>query len=225
MKSNYSTILFDFDGTLISSLPVWRKAFHYAFSQFGQKHSDETIVKRCFYRPFEEVIVEFKLPTGKKFGGLVYEGLHKYFIEAELFSGVKKTLTECANLNIKLAVVTSSPRSVVEKALDKAGISQFFNTLVTAEDISNFKPHPEPILLALKRLDSSAQRTLIIGDAEVDMLAGHAAGLQTALFYPDDHRPFYDFDKLIKTNPHFIFNHYDNLDTSLARKSKTVPGT
>jgi pyrophosphatase PpaX len=215
MQANYSTILFDFDGTLTSSLELWLQAFHYAFAKFGLKVTDDIIVRRCFYREFVDVVAEFNLPSSIQFGQLIREGLAIFFEEAKLFAGVQEILTNCANKNIKLAVVTSSPRIIVEKTLKNLEIDSFFQTIVTADDITNFKPHPEPVLLALERLQSKYDESLVIGDSQADMLAGQAAGIKTALFYPEVHTQFYDFQKLQETSPHFVFHHYDELEQYL----------
>jgi len=211
MQANYSTILFDFDGTLTSSLELWLQAYHYAFSKFDVKLADEVVVKRCFYRNFEDVVAEFHLPNSLEFAGFIKEGLHIVFEEAKLFSGVQEILTDCADRNIRMAVVTSSPRAIVEKALKSFGVNTFFQTVVSADDVVNFKPHPEPVLLALKRLDCRAEGSLIIGDSTADILAGQAAGTKTGLFYPEVHGHFYDFHKLKETDPHFVFHDYDEL--------------
>jgi pyrophosphatase PpaX len=215
MQPIYSTILFDFDGTLTSSLELWLRAFHYAFAKFDQKVTDKVIIERCFYRAFADVVDEFNLPSAIEFGQMVKEGLSIVFEEAVLFSGVQEVLLACANQNIKLAVVTSSPRTIVAKTLKSLGIDSFFSTIVTADDIVNFKPHPEPVLLALTRLGSLADETLVIGDSQADMLAGQAAGIKTGLFYPDVHKQFYDLQKLKETQPHFIFHHYNDLHQHL----------
>jgi pyrophosphatase PpaX len=220
MQTNYSTVLFDFDGTLTSSLVLWLEAFHYAFAKFELKYADDVIIRRCFYRTFEDVTAEFNLPNSKHFGQMVMEGLAISFEGAELILGVQQVLAECANKNIKLAVVTSSTRTIVDKSLKNMKIYSYFETIITSEDISNYKPHPEPVLLALKRLGSEAESSIIIGDSEADILAGQAAGIKTGLFFPNEHTIFYDFEALKGTTPHFIFHHYDELHQHLFGLSK-----
>jgi len=211
MRPIYSTILFDFDGTLTSSLNSWLESYHYAFSQFGVALSDEDIVNRCFYRAFEDVVAEFNLPCSIRFGELIKEGLAVSIEKVKLYEGVNESLTACAQHKIKLAVVTSAPRLVVEKALRILNIDSFFNTLVTADDVVNFKPHPEPVSIALKRLGSEPEETLMIGDSQADIFAAKAAGVRIGLFHPEEHKQFYDFQKLRNSQPHFIFDHYDSL--------------
>lgn len=208
---NYTTLLFDFDGTLTPSLELWIKAYSYAFAQFNREISNETIVRRCFYRSFEDVAVEFQLPGARELKKEITDGLALFFEEAILFAGIKELLVDCANKNVKLGVVTSSPRRVVAPTLARLGIREYFDTVVTADEITNYKPHPEPVLLALKQLDSNSTGSIIIGDSAADITAGRAAGIKTALFYPEIHARFHDYAKLLETEPHFVFGDYAEL--------------
>ena len=115
----------------------------------------------------------------------------------------------------KIGLVTSSGAEVVHRALTAMKIEAFFSTVVTADNITNFKPHPEPVLLALKRLDSEPAQTIFVGDSQADILAGHAAGTDTALFYPAVHHRFYELETLNKSNPHFVFGDYSELSEHL----------
>jgi HAD superfamily hydrolase (TIGR01549 family) len=209
----YSTILFDFDGTLTSSLDAWLIGFQKAFSAFGQSISDEIIIERCFHRAFEEIVREFGLPCAIQFSEMLYAGLAEAYQQVELFNGVKEILQECRDGGIKLAVVTSAPGEQVEAVMRNLEIESFFSSVVSKDQITNFKPHPEPVLLALKNLGSDAHNTLFVGDSTADMLAGRAAGTKTALFFPDIHKPFYDYQQLLDTKPDFVFKHYQELSS------------
>jgi phosphoglycolate phosphatase-like HAD superfamily hydrolase len=85
MQPIYSTIFFDFDGTLTSSLELWLQAFHHAFAKWGMKLEDETVVDKCFYRDFADVALEFNLPCAVEFGSLVEKKLSNSFEEVSLF--------------------------------------------------------------------------------------------------------------------------------------------
>ena len=76
----------------------------------------------------------------------------------------------------KLAVVSSSYRSEVEPPLVRGGIRPFFELLITGEDVQNFKPSPEPYLLAAERL--VARRPLVIEDSDAGVASGRAAGFE-----------------------------------------------
>jgi HAD superfamily hydrolase (TIGR01509 family) len=76
----------------------------------------------------------------------------------------------------RLAVVSSSYKSEVEPPLLRAGIRQYFQFLITGEDVRNFKPSPEPYLLAAARL--GARRPLVIEDSDAGVASGRAAGFE-----------------------------------------------
>ena len=128
---------------------------------------------------------------------------------------MKEVLRVCANTGVKLGVVTSSFRSVVEKTLQTLDIKDYFDVLVAGDDITKLKPHPESIFLALKHLGSKPEETVIIGDSRVDILAGKAADITSGLFYPEIHHKFYDLKNLLLTSPDFVFHNYNELDKHL----------
>lgn len=215
MLPKYSTVFFDFDGTLTSSLHTWLESFQYVFSQFGIRISDEEVIARCFYRDFEKVIAEFNLPCAETFRQMLLDKLAATSEKIKLFDGVKEVLTSCAESNIKLAVVSSAPFAIIQKTLSSCNVDLFFDTLVTGDDVANFKPHPESVFLALKRLASKPEETVMIGDSEADIFAAKAAGIKIGLFYPEINKQFYDFQKLQDSQPHFIFHQYDRLHEHL----------
>ncbi len=207
----YQTILFDFDGTLTPSLELWLQAFHHALAQYGRELPEETIIRRIFYRPYETVVQEFDLPSAPEFERHVHDGLALAFDAPRLFPGVREVLAHCQAQNLAVGLVTSSPKPPVMNALERTGIRHYFRAVVTGNDITHFKPHPEPVLKALQQLGRSAEGTLFVGDYTADVVAGHAAGTRTALFLPEQHTRFYDFATLHATQPDFVFSAYPEL--------------
>lgn len=76
----------------------------------------------------------------------------------------------------RLAVVSSSYRTEVEPPLVRAGLRGVFELLITGEDVQNFKPSPEPYLLAAERL--GARQPLVVEDSDAGVAAGRAAGFE-----------------------------------------------
>ncbi len=211
----YDTILFDFDGTLTPSLDLWLEAYQYALTYYNINMTDEAIIEKCFFLSYEKVVLNLGLPptleSAQQFEQLIEKGLAQAFTAAKLFPMVAEILESCKEASFTLGVVTSSSRSQVTAALHRLGITDYFNTVVSADDVTKHKPHPEPVQLALSRLERRAEKTLFVGDSFVDVLAGHASGTHTALFMPDQHARFYDFDYLRATKPDFIFTHHEEL--------------
>lgn len=210
----YSTILFDFDGTLTNSLDLWVQAFQLTFARFDQNHSEDVIIAKCFYRPFADVTAEFNVPF-QEFQTHFQTELWKSFENPGLFPGVMEILEDASKLGTKIGLVTSSSRNVVERALESMSIRNYFSAVITANDIRNFKPHPEPVLLALSLMKQEPANTIFVGDSTADILAGHAAGTDTALFYPAVHHKFYELESLTATRPHFVFGDYTDLSAHI----------
>lgn len=207
----YRAVLFDFDGTLTPSLPLWVKAFDIALRAFGLQLSHEDIVQRLFYRDWAESAKELNIPSIAEFQEEIFRGLRASFHEAELFPEVLPLIEECREQGLKTALVTSAPRFVLDDCMPRLGLVDAFDYLVCADDVKNFKPHPEPVLMTLSALGCSAAEALMIGDSRADILSGKAAGTATALFMPDDHKPFHRFDALRATQPDRIFAHHREL--------------
>jgi pyrophosphatase PpaX len=207
----YRTILFDFDGTLVPSLDLWLQAFQYAISKYGREIPEQTIIDRFYYRDYADVCAEFEFPNAVEMEKHVHEGLTTAYEAAELFDDARQVLDAVRAAGMKTGLVTSSPRLQVSVALSRLGIDDKFDTIVTGDDIVNFKPHPEPVLLALSNLGEQPGETLFVGDYIFDVLAGNAAGTTTVLFLPDRHTRFYDFDKLRATGPDLTFTSYRDL--------------
>jgi pyrophosphatase PpaX len=114
-----------------------------------------------------------------------------------LYPGVSEVLETLVERGAQLALVTSKLRSGAERGLKATGLTDFFAVLVTAEDVSRPKPHPEPVEMALERLGADKSRTVFIGDSPHDIAAGRAAGVRTAgvLWGP------FDRDELSESGP------------------------
>jgi len=207
----YETILFDFDGTLTHSLPLWMRAYQFALSQYGIDLPSDQVIGKCFYRPWEDLVTDFELPCIIEFSKHVHVGLEAAMPEAVLFDDVEQVLETCHKRGIALGIVTSSTKRVVKQFIEENNLEGYFQTVITADDIINFKPHPEPVFKALDALQRDAKTCLFVGDSSADMLAAHSAGTEKALFLPDEHIIYYDFQTLRAHEPHVVFHKYSEL--------------
>jgi len=170
-------LLFDFDGVLADTEPVHHRAWNQTLEPLGIQ-LDWADYQRNFVGVADEVALRQRLQLRDQDGlvsrkqALFRQGL----AEAEpILPDSIALLQELRNV-YKLAVVSSSYLSEVEPALIRAGIRPCFQFLITGEDVQNFKPSPEPYLLAAKRL--GARRPLVIEDSEAGVASGLAAGFE-----------------------------------------------
>lgn len=205
-------VLFDFDGTLTPSLPLWLKAFHIAFEHFGIRLSDDEVIRRCFFVDWNRVAGDLGIESGAKLERLVIDvGLPQAFAEAELFPFARPLIEHCRDQGLRTALVTTAPRSLISEVIPRFELHELFDCTVCADDVRNYKPHPEPLLKALAALECTPEEAIMIGDARVDILAGKAAGTATALFLPPGPNKFHSIEALHATEPDHIFGDHADL--------------
>jgi pyrophosphatase PpaX len=95
-------------------------------------------------------------------------------------AGTQEVLQRLKDEGLLLGVVTSKSRKVALEGMDLFGLAPVFDTLVTYEDTTRHKPNPAPLLVAAQRLHIDPAAGMYVGDAMFDILAGKAAGMQTA---------------------------------------------
>lgn len=181
MKSNINTILFDLDGTLIDTNELIISTYlHTLEKYFPGKYKREDVLP--FLGPtlhevfgnmdpdrVEEMVLEYRTYNLANHDALVKE-----------FVGVMETIETLKKKGYKLAIVTTKREDVAFKGLRLMKLDPFFDVMIAYDHVKKVKPDPEPIFLALEKLDSKPEETLMVGDNFHDVLAGKNAGTKTA---------------------------------------------
>lgn len=110
------------------------------------------------------------------------QGLEQCLSEQEFkaFGGIKFLLNDLCHNKILVAIVTNSPRWYVDYLLEHLGIENFFDTVVSYDDVgaNDKKPSPNGILLALEQMRlSSSDNIIYVGDDKNDVIAAYRAGV------------------------------------------------
>ncbi|MED4402813.1 pyrophosphatase PpaX [Metabacillus fastidiosus] len=179
MKIN--TILFDLDGTLVDTNELIIQSFlHTLNNYYPDKYKREDVLP-------------FMGPTlHETFGGMDVERVEEMItmyrkfnhenhdVLVKEFDTVFETVKTLHEKGYKLGIVTTKIRSTVTMGLALTKLDQFFDVVVTIDDVKNAKPDPEPLLLALEQLGSSPDEAIMVGDNSHDIEGGKNAGTKTA---------------------------------------------
>lgn len=176
-----TTLLFDFDGTLADTNNLILSSFqHVLDTHFPGRYQREDLlpfIGPTLYDTFSKVAPENTQQLIDEYRAWNMANHDHYVTE---FEGVTDTLRKLYDLGLKMAVVSTKRRDMVQMGIDLLGIAPYFETVIGLDDVTNAKPDPEPLQLAMKRLKSSAEESLMIGDNYHDILGGKNAGVRTA---------------------------------------------
>lgn len=106
----------------------------------------------------------------------------------ELKPGTVEILKFCREHGIRTAVASSSSRRVVEHNLSSTGLIEYFDAIVTGDEITNTKPAPDIFLLAAKRVGVEPKKCCVFEDAFSGIIGANAAGM-SAVMIPDQRLP------------------------------------
>ncbi|MBU7594644.1 pyrophosphatase PpaX [Metabacillus halosaccharovorans] len=179
MKIN--TLLFDLDGTLINTNELIIESFlHTLHSYYPDQYKREDVlpfIGPTLYDTFTSINPEKTEEMVKVYRKFNHEQHDTLVTEYETVFETIKTLKEHG---FKLGIVTTKIRDTVNMGLKLTMLDQFFDVVVTLDDVENAKPHPEPVLNALAQLGSKPEEAIMVGDNHHDVEAGKNAGTKTA---------------------------------------------
>jgi pyrophosphatase PpaX len=177
MKAKYSCVLFDLDNTLIDTAPLVREALACCGCAGAAALSESDL--RCTSP--HELLARLDRPEATKEYWRHYKKLVRHKVNL-MDPDAAAVLGQLQTRQVRLGLVTSSIKEVVNSALAKCGLSAFFSRcLVTYGTCPRRKPHPDPINCALRLLEHGADETIYIGDSENDALACRNAGVHFGL--------------------------------------------
>lgn len=203
-------IIFDWDGTLGMTLHLWLDGYRAALEGQGHSLHDDIIAQNFFYG-HEEVALKYPEVDFLKLRIDARAHTHDNLDDLALYESAAETVTALHDAGINVSLVSSSPRLLLDRGLASHDFTKIFTSVVAGDEVKNRKPDPEPFHKTLQNIQGHAEETIIVGDAEVDILAGKAAGVKTCLFTPEVNGLFHDFDDLHTHEPDHSISHMSDL--------------
>jgi len=184
------TVLFDLDGTLLDTAPDLADALNALLAEHHRpprsceeirgtvSHGGMALIRLGF--GLDESHPDFQ-PLRQRLLTLYRENLSR---KTRPFPGMNEVLDRLETLGYNWGVVTNKPGWLTDPLLEDLGLFSRAACVVSGDTLETRKPHPAPMLYACKRIGSTPEQCVYVGDARRDVEAGRNAGMRTlvALF-------------------------------------------
>lgn len=188
-------VLFDFDGTLADTLPAIFHTFRESFRTYlGQEPTDQEILSR-FGPPEEEILCreidDIHVEEAMEHFYRLYRDQHSGLVRSH--PPIIQLLQWLKQMDIPVGIVTGKGRRSAKISLELLGMEDLYDSLITGTEVNRYKPDPEGIIIAMEELGCPPGQGVYIGDSDVDIRAGKAAGLLTvgvSWFHQDQNHRF-----------------------------------
>ena len=184
MLTGIKAVIFDMDGVIIDSEPLWRRAMIQSFTEVGIPFSDEHCRITTGLR-FKEVAEFWFTKHGithvsiNEFDELVITRLCDLIAkEGKTMKGVLEALAFFKGKGLKIGIGTSSNNKLMNTVVNVLDIKDYFDVLCSAEHMSHGKPHPQVYLTCAQQLGVNPLHCLVIEDSVNGIIAGKAAQMK-----------------------------------------------
>ena len=219
MKSNHLAVIFDMDGLIIDSEPLWREAEMTVFKSIGFEFTEQMCIQTMGMRI--DAVVNYwhqKLQWKKPTVNSVINSIENQVIElvnkhGKPLNGVIETIELLKKNNIPIAIASSSSTKIIEAVVHKLSIKDYFSVIHSAEKEKNGKPHPDVFLSAAEMLEVNKNRCIVLEDSNYGMQAAINAGMKVIVIPEKGTNPKWIKKANLKLNSleKFTINHLIDL--------------
>jgi len=174
-------ILFDLDGTLLNTDRAVQESFKHAFSVFLPEYHLSQDELLSFLGPSLRASFSRYLPEDQVEDAMACYREHNYIHHPEhvtLYTAEKEALEELKELGCRMAVITTKKGDIAHYGLSIFDMEDYFEFMISGEDVTRHKPDPEGIVKALEKMGT--KDALYVGDNVSDIKAAQAAGILSA---------------------------------------------
>ncbi len=206
-------VVFDYDDTLVETLPARIEAMRRTFAQAGFTMCDAAaFVHASRGIPLQTALDGFASGQGQRLNlTAIYRSFywHKEVGLINLYDGVRDLLDGLQDRQIPIGLLTSKVREIIVDGrragaavdLEDLGIDGHFAHAIGVEDVTYPKPHPEGLERLLRQMGQRPEQTLVVGDSWTDLEAAHNGGCWSCLATWGLNNPA---EQLAKVGPDFI---------------------
>jgi beta-phosphoglucomutase-like phosphatase (HAD superfamily) len=182
IKQDTKGLIFDLDGTLADTMPYHFNSWLRACRKFGAD-IDKAFLRRHTGTPgwiiANEIIKENKLNGNVTIDQIMNEKLNEFYKEQHLVKPIIPVVDIVKRYHgiLPMAVGTGGHREAVERTLSITDLRKYFDIIITANDVENFKPHPETFLKCAQLMNIEPQFIEVFEDGDLGIQAANNAGM------------------------------------------------
>lgn len=182
IKPGVKGLIFDLDGTLADTMPYHFTGWKTACKKFGAD-LDTSFLRKHTGSPgwiiASEIIDKCGLNGSVTVEEIMNEKLEQFFMVQHLVKPIEPVAALARKYYGKLpmAVGTGGHREAVERTLEITGLRKYFDIIITANDVDNFKPHPETFLKCAEQMNVEPADIEVFEDGDLGIDAAIKAGM------------------------------------------------
>jgi beta-phosphoglucomutase family hydrolase len=192
IKPGIKGLIFDLDGTLADTMPYHFRGWRTACRKYGADINTAFLRKHTGSPGWiiaDEIIKECKLNGSVTVDQIMNDKLKEFYKEQHLVRSILPVVEIVKKYHgiLPMAVGTGGHREAVERTLEVTDLRKYFEIIITANDVENFKPHPETFLRCAELMKVSPADIEVFEDGDLGLEAALSAGMTAT-----DVRSWYD---------------------------------
>jgi len=182
--------LFDIDGTLVNSLPLYEATLNALLVEEGRTPLDGPAIVALFQDTVEYILRQAFAITGEPLDDEAFGRIHARFMAnyeenggkyAELYPGVPETLEALSQAGTRLGIVTNRPHMAATRILKDLGVLHYFSNIFSIDNVTKRKPDPAHLFETLEGMAVTPKDAVMVGDHDMDVLVAKRAGVPVIL--------------------------------------------
>ena len=211
------------DGTLTQTNQLIYDSFNHIAGKYINKHLAPHEIVAFFGPPEQEAVEKMIGPSHIEDAMTEY---YRFYLErhnelAAIYPGIKELLEFVRNKGLLVALFTGKGQRTTEITLTQFGIKQFFDAVMTGDDVDHFKPSGDGIRKIMKQFSLQPDEVLMVGDAVADIKAARECGVPIAAVVWDS----YSKETVLQTKTDYLFHSVQELHYWLEQSLHGSQGT